>query len=1074
VAAPFDVTAELHLGGAWVDVTSDVRLRDGVSITRGQADEGARADVARCTLTFNNRLGKYSPRNPTGPYYGQLGRNTPLRVSVASGDTYLSLPGDTTSKATAPDAAPLGITGDIDVRVDLEVVNWRQGADLVSKYQTASDQRSWAFYLLADGTGRLAFTWSTTGTFAATLDRISTAPVPVPVSGRQAVRATLDVNNGASGHTVTFYTAPTIAGPWTQLGDPVVTAGTTNIFDSTAAIELGDEINLVNAPVNGRMFGFELRNGIGGTVVANPDFTSQTPGATSFADTASSPNTWTIQGAAEITDREIRFTGEVSSWPPRWDVTGRDVWTPVEASGILRRLGQGASALRSALYRGLTNPGLPNAPVAYWPCEDADGASSFASGIGGSSMTFTGTPDLAAYSEFDASEPIPLLNDSVWTGVIPAYAVTGQATVRFLLAVADAGISGDEALMSVYTSGSAAQWTIRYGDPGGDLKVQAYDEDGNVLLDSGFIAFAINGKRLRLALDLLQNGANIEWDLSTLEPGDSTGLTIGGTLNSQSLGQMQRIVVDAGGGITDTAMGHISVQPAITSIFDLGEQLAAYAGEKAGRRIARLCAEEQMTLSPVGDLDDSVAMGPQRPAALLDLIGEAADADMGILYEPRDRLGLAYRTRASFYNQTPALALDYEARHLSPPLEPVDDDQATRNDVTVTRTAGSSARAVITTGALSTAAPPDGVGRYDESVTVNVQTDTDLPDQAQWRAHLGTVDETRYPQITTNMAAPAVRGDADLTASVIGFDVGDRLTIDNPPPWLPPEQISQIVRGYAERVTPYEWELTLNCSPESPYQVATYSSANLVGNPSFETDTSGWGAQTNSAIARVTSQKYIGAASLQITRTATNPPFNLYGASASDVRLETSAGDTVTISCYIYVPAASLPHVTGVVVGGDGTDFSFADTSHLTADTWHRVSRTVPLAATLDNIQFQIWTDNGHTNGQVVAYLDAVHARVVASAERVSRYQPDSSTLASSVTSSATTLSVASAGPLWTTDVAEFPFDLAIGGERMTVTAISGASSPQTFTVVRSANGVVKVHAAGAVVKLAQPAIRAL
>jgi hypothetical protein len=44
-----------------------------------------------------------------------------------------------------------------------------------------------------------------------------------------------------------------------------------------------------------------------------------------------------------------------------------------------------------------------------------------------------------------------------------------------------------------------------------------------------------------------------------------------------------------------------------------------------------------------------------------------------------------------------------------------------------------------------------------------------------------------------------------------------------------------------------------------------------------------------------------------------------------------------------------------------------------------------------------------------------------------------------------------------------------IGGERMTVTAVTGSSSPQTLTVTRSVNGVVKSHATGVPVVLADP-----
>lgn len=69
-------------------------------------------------------------------------------------------------------------------------------------------------------------------------------------------------------------------------------------------------------------------------------------------------------------------------------------------------------------------------------------------------------------------------------------------------------------------------------------------------------------------------------------------------------------------------------------------------------------------------------------------------------------------------------------------------------------------------------------------------------------------------------------------------------------------------------------------------------------------------------------------------------------------------------------------------------------------------------------------------------------------------------------------ISVASSGVLATTDPADFPVDVEVGavpgGERMRVTAVSGASSPQTFTVIRGyGDGVTRRHATGTPVRLA-------
>ena len=91
------------------------------------------------------------------------------------------------------------------------------------------------------------------------------------------------------------------------------------------------------------------------------------------------------------------------------------------------------------------------------------------------------------------------------------------------------------------------------------------------------------------------------------------------------------------------------------------------------------------------------------------------------------------------------------------------------------------------------------------------------------------------------------------------------------------------------------------------------------------------------------------------------------------------------------------------------------------------------------------------------------------------RVDTDGSQLAVDVGPTDTTLSVAvTSGPLWTTSAPEFPFTIRVGGEVMTVTNVTGSSSPQTMTVGRSVNGVVKPQAAATDVGLAQPAIIAL
>src|SRR5258706_1308648 len=104
-----------------------------------------------------------------------------------------------------------------------------------------------------------------------------------------------------------------------------------------------------------------------------------------------------------------RFWGEITTWPQNWDTTGLDVWVEVQASGILRRLTQAATALRSTLYQGLSGDDLAavNPPIAYWPGEDGPGATQVASATNGPAMQVSGSPTFANYSGAACSSPLP-------------------------------------------------------------------------------------------------------------------------------------------------------------------------------------------------------------------------------------------------------------------------------------------------------------------------------------------------------------------------------------------------------------------------------------------------------------------------------------------------------------------------------------------------------------------------------------------------------------------------------------------------------------------------------------------
>ncbi|MFH9073456.1 carbohydrate binding domain-containing protein [Streptomyces alboflavus] len=930
----------------------------------------------------------------------------------------LDLPGAAGDYASTPDAAALDITGDIDVRVDATLANWvlpeypSTGdtdygyTELIGKETTAD--RAWALYTRL---GKLLFQWRNSGGSATS---VISDDLPLTASGRLAVRVALDVDNGASGYDLTFYTSDSIDGTWTQLGDTTTGGATTSIRASAAALRIGDVESASSAwhhPAIGRVHAVQVLDGIGGTAVANPDFTAHSDGTTSFADAAG--RTWSLAGNAEITNRKVRFVGEVSSWTPRWDTGGLDVVTEVEAAGVLRRLGQGAVPLKSPVFRAYTGTTATDV-VAYWPMEDEENATELASAFDGHpAVTFTDTVSVAGYSDYVGSAPVPTVTSGQLQVSVPEYSLdsTSNTNILFFVKVPAAGVVSTQRLLWFSQSGSATYWDVQV-NTSGNVKLRAFDNEGTNILDSGFSSSSINGLEKIITVELVKDGADVDWvvtvydiagSLTTAVPSDTLSFfTLSGTLASYTTGRVTRFRMCRDGAMNGTAVGHLVLGNTTDAFKATAGALVGWTAETAASRVSRLGREEGIHAYATRSGDEQC--GAQARNTALDLMRSAESVDEGILAEQRGILGVRYVTRASMYNQPVDLSLDYTGSDgLVAPLAPVDDDQSVTNDVTVQREGGSSARAVLDAGALSTQAPPDGVGLYDTSYALNLLDDTQPAHHAGWRLHLGTWDETRFPQATVNLAnAPA-----SIEAAAV-VDVGSRLQITNPPVWLPPDTLDLLVQGYSEVMDQFTWTITYNCTPFGPFSVATegdarYARADTAGseldealtttetdvdvattsgpvwvesgdrltaNPDFEVDTSGWTAGGGATISRVATPEnapFSGSWSLKIVPD---------GVSSSAYAVSDQVAVSPSTSYYVYgwLRCDTSRSVTlGVdwFTGGGAYISSSSVSQSVAAGVWTEFSGTVtsPGTAGLANLYPQV--------GSTPSASDVVHADVV-------------------------------------------------------------------------------------------------
>lgn len=838
--------------------------------------------------------------------------------------------------------------------------------------------------------------------------------------------------------------------------------------------------------------------------------------------------------------KQYLIWGEASQWAPNWDKSGSDVWTDVDVNGILQRLAQGPAPERSIIYRAITDPELSGL-VAYWPCEDPDGSTELKSALtNGSAMTWTGTPDLASYTGFGASDPLPTLTGASLNGGIAKYdtSTVTQYQMRFLLAVPKAGFSDVDVISRMQVAEVAAgasllnYFDIHYNDPAGGvgsyggpgtLTIQMKDGDESPIGSVASTTMDVRGRLLRVSLENSIASTTLTSTLRILDVNtgvtDSASITIGSTSISRVV-SMSLAPTTLGGsaGLASGAAGHLLLQNTITDITDLGRAIQP-AGEAAGRRMQRLCAEEGVAFEWIGDLDDTVLMGPQGKQNLLALLQECVQADGGFLYESTDQLGLGYRTRASLYGQDPALVLSYTGFNLADIPVPVSDDRYVQNQVVVTVN-GVSQTYTETSGALGT----DRIGVYGETSGVDLNLassdEATLRDQAAWRVRIGTTEDERYPKVSVNLAHSSMT--PELKRAILGLRMGDRMQLTGMPAWLAPDTVDQLIIGTDRSLNHFVHEITFTCIPAAPY-----NQTGLLDDTDARIDTDGSELLTavgssDTSFAVVPS---LGQTMLWTTDSADWPvDARLGGETVRITSVGSWATDTFTRSVSGDWGTSDTGQVWFVVGGVVGTDYAVSGTYGTHVLTTVNASRRSGIDQTRPDVDMYISLTTSATatggslyGGPVVRYIDANNmyftriefttgnAVLVDLRKRVGGTESSLGTYTTSITHVAGTYvrcRLQAYGTLlrtrvWaasSTEPADWHVearDTSIGGSNFVgVRSIADAANsnvnpevryddmaiinPQSLTVTRSVNGVTKAHDAGTSIALAYPTYIAL
>lgn len=787
----------------WVDITNDVRHAQGVLIEDGRPDEANQVDAGQINLALNNGPSKvtstlgvsgcYSPRNPNGPYYGTLKKNVPLRAGTIAGN-------DTFSRTSA------------------------------SQWNTADSGDTW----IVTGTATDWTVSSGSGFFTSPLNVNSYARMPlgggidVDVTATFAVTAIstgasqvmgimsrfLDASNYYYG-TVEFDTTATITLKIRKrVGAVVSTLATLALPSSTYSAGERWMCRFQSDGARHRLMAWRESDPLPTAwhlLASDADLVTPTGVGVYLWRVAGNTNAATPHFAVDnFRVKVVEGFGNVVELPVRWDQSGNDSWAPITAAGILRRLEQGDDPLDSPLRNQLMSYVNAGDSAGYWTGEDGADADSLGSSDGVSAAgRLIGNYATAS----DDTLPGAITTFKLSDGASRAQFVCGRSTVggsgfsgMFLHRAENAMVAETE-IAKWITTGLITTWRF-YLDVTGGVQLRGWDASGTLVVNQGAATSFDFTQWCAYQLETEVSGGSTFWTMIIHRVGTLSFQSFTNTLATTAA--IRPVSLQLTGNGTGAAyfshpyMGQNTL-PFVTVPF--AAVANGYNTEGSSERITRVAAQAGIPIFVESGLNTT--LGRQPRGGPLEVIRDAANANMGILYERGN--SLAFRPRSQRYARGVELALSIPIGDLDEPPEPTDDDRYTRNDVTVSRTNAGGVRAVDEASVTE-------LGRYADSVTLGLFNDGQASSHALWRVFLGTFDDLRWPRFKLNF-----RRNSQLIPLWRACRFGFRMTVGGELSQILGHPPDVIVEGRSQLIKIDEWTVDLNTSPARPWNTPILS-----------------------------------------------------------------------------------------------------------------------------------------------------------------------------------------------------------------------------------------------------------
>ncbi|MGA4941783.1 hypothetical protein [Streptomyces cinereoruber] len=725
----------------WTDITGRVKLSatEGVTISRGAADELADIQTGTMRLTVDNEDGALTPGRASSPYYPGVRRNCPIRVivTVAPGRNLLTNTNFTTSLPSGWEAVP----GQAPNLAAIDSEHARSGSN--------GFKIGWA----ASGTGGVM----QCPLYGLTIGVPHTASIYVWVpAGDPAVR--LDIDGTTVG------AASTVTDAWQRIS---VT------WTATAASHMLRITTTTTSPV------------IGDAV-----WMDQTQ-----VEEGSAPTSW----SNVLATHHHRFYGMVTSWPMGWEGLASEV--RIVASDMMkwlsRRPSLGPMLVEEVqgddvrLYYPLSEPessvsagdqsgyARPSMTIGQ---TGVGGTLAFGAGIGPPSDDLPAplfTPASATAGKYLRCSVAPLLTSDGSTGT----PLPGDQAFECWFATSTVGRT-----IMTWSSGAAPTLDsgIRFGlSAGGQLEITEFlFGGGSVSTYTAATPNLADASSHHLVWDEAGHDVwvdGVRYPVATGVWTDRRVLTVGAT--------------ETGTGLWSGTIGHVAAYVrtgGFPAIADLVDHHAAgrtgHEGESSWARMYRLAGYARIPgVTPQGTFSPVASQG-QLGSSPLSHMQDVERTEAGRLFADRASSWLVFQSRTVRYNPTSAVALAY-ADLETEGVEYSDDDQKQVNLVKASRPGGATQRVQ----------DPDSIaldGIAEQQLTLLKTSDSQVLDAATWLV-------VRYADPQPEMRQLPVQASTLSTATyraLLDADISTVFTVVDLPDEAPSPTTTVLIEGYTEEI----------------------------------------------------------------------------------------------------------------------------------------------------------------------------------------------------------------------------------------------------------------------------------